>query len=152
MMSLPRLARKQTTRAFGSLLAPSWSPAASAASRLPSTSYTKSEPIAYFSTAAASPNPSILREPASSIDTIASATAITSRSKSSAATSTYDQSVDVFPSIVIGPDRSIEPQGSFAEAQAQVGTFFTFGMDQSIDISSINGITGVLSLLFYSKW
>ena len=35
--------------------------------------------------------------------------------------STYDTSVEAFPSIVIGPDRSIEPQGSFAEAQAQVG-------------------------------
>ena len=34
--------------------------------------------------------------------------------------STYETSVEVFPSIVIGPDRSIEPQGSFAEAQAQV--------------------------------
>jgi len=33
--------------------------------------------------------------------------------------STYETSVEVFPSIVIGPDRSIEPQGSFAEAQAQ---------------------------------
>jgi len=34
---------------------------------------------------------------------------------------TYDQSVrEPFPSIVIGPERSIEPQGSFAEAQAQV--------------------------------
>mmetsp|Transcript_114216 Transcript_114216/g.170860 ORF Transcript_114216/g.170860 Transcript_114216/m.170860 type:complete len:546 (+) Transcript_114216:257-1894(+) len=37
----------------------------------------------------------------------------------STATATYDQSVDAFPSIVIGPDRSIEPQGPFAEAQAQ---------------------------------
>lgn len=37
-----------------------------------------------------------------------------------AATSTFDQSVQAFPSIVIGPDRSIEPQGTFAEAQAQV--------------------------------
>lgn len=42
------------------------------------------------------------------------------RLKSTAATSTYDQSIDTFPSIIIGPDRSIEPQGSFAEAQAQV--------------------------------
>jgi hypothetical protein len=38
------------------------------------------------------------------------------------ATATYDQSVGAFPSIVIGPDRTIEPQGSFAEAQAQVCT------------------------------
>ena len=42
------------------------------------------------------------------------------RFKSTAATATYDQSVDAFPSIVIGPDRSIEPQGSFAESQAEV--------------------------------
>jgi len=39
------------------------------------------------------------------------------------ANATYDQSVrEPFPSIVIGPERSIEPQGSFAEAQAQVRT------------------------------
>jgi len=31
----------------------------------------------------------------------------------------YNQSVDVFPSIVIGPDKTIVPQGPFAEAQAQ---------------------------------
>ena len=37
------------------------------------------------------------------------------RFKSTAATAAYDQSVNAFPSIVIGPDRSIEPQGSFAE-------------------------------------
>ena len=38
----------------------------------------------------------------------------------STATATYDQTVETFPSIVIGPDRAIEPQGSFAESQAQV--------------------------------
>lgn len=32
----------------------------------------------------------------------------------------YNQSVDAFPSIVIGPDKTIVPQGPFAEAQAQV--------------------------------
>jgi hypothetical protein len=43
------------------------------------------------------------------------------RLMSSAATAAYDQSIQkAFPSIVIGPDRAIEPQGSFAEAQAQV--------------------------------
>jgi hypothetical protein len=42
------------------------------------------------------------------------------RQHSSMATAAYDTSVEAFPSIVIGPDRSIEPQGSFAEAQAQV--------------------------------
>jgi hypothetical protein len=43
------------------------------------------------------------------------------RLMSSAATAAYDQSIQTaFPSIVIGPDRAIEPQGSFAEAQAQV--------------------------------
>ena len=37
------------------------------------------------------------------------------------ANATYDQSVrEPFPSIVLGPERSVEPQGSFAEAQAQV--------------------------------
>lgn len=36
------------------------------------------------------------------------------------ANATYDQSVrEPFPSIVLGPEKSIEPQGSFAEAQAQ---------------------------------
>ena len=47
------------------------------------------------------------------------------RFKSAAATSTYDLSLDgsssgSFPSIVIGPDKSIQPQGSFAQAQAEV--------------------------------
>mmetsp|Transcript_1684 Transcript_1684/g.2292 ORF Transcript_1684/g.2292 Transcript_1684/m.2292 type:complete len:563 (+) Transcript_1684:140-1828(+) len=37
----------------------------------------------------------------------------------STATTNYDQSVDSFPSIVIGPNRSITPQGLFAEAQAE---------------------------------
>lgn len=37
-----------------------------------------------------------------------------------AATAAYDQSVDVFPSLIIGANGSIAPQGSFAEAQAQV--------------------------------
>jgi hypothetical protein len=49
---------------------------------------------------------------------------VTIRSNSTAAataTATYNQSIhQPFPSIVIGPERSIEPQGSFAEAQAQV--------------------------------
>ena len=41
--------------------------------------------------------------------------------KTMIAKATYDQSVqEPFPSIVIGSERSIEPQGSFAEAQAQV--------------------------------
>jgi len=31
----------------------------------------------------------------------------------------YNQAVDIFPSIVIGPDKTISPQGPFAEAQAQ---------------------------------
>mmetsp|Transcript_10817 Transcript_10817/g.31484 ORF Transcript_10817/g.31484 Transcript_10817/m.31484 type:complete len:631 (+) Transcript_10817:276-2168(+) len=36
------------------------------------------------------------------------------------ANATYDQSVrEPFPSIILGPEKSIEPQGSFAEAQAQ---------------------------------
>jgi hypothetical protein len=41
------------------------------------------------------------------------------------ATAAYDLSVDSFPSIVIGADRAISPQGSFAEAQAQVGYFIS---------------------------
>ena len=45
---------------------------------------------------------------------------INTRSLSSAATATYDQSVESFPSIVIGANGSIVPQGSFAETQAQV--------------------------------
>lgn len=40
-----------------------------------------------------------------------------------AATAAYDQSVETFPSIVIGPNKTIVPQGSFAEAQAQVCCF-----------------------------
>ena len=43
------------------------------------------------------------------------------RLMSSTATATYDQSItSAFPSLVIGPDRAIEPQGVFAEAQVQV--------------------------------
>ena len=42
------------------------------------------------------------------------------RNMSTAATAAYDQSVDVFPSLIIGANGSIDPQGSFAEAQAQV--------------------------------
>jgi len=43
------------------------------------------------------------------------------RTKSTAvAAAAYDQSVDSFPSIVIGPNGTIIPQGTFAEAQAQV--------------------------------
>ena len=34
------------------------------------------------------------------------------RNLSSPATATVDQSVDPFPSLVIGPDRSVEPQGN----------------------------------------
>jgi hypothetical protein len=36
------------------------------------------------------------------------------------ATAAYSQSVDWFPSIIVGPNRSIIPLGPFAEAQAQV--------------------------------
>ena len=37
------------------------------------------------------------------------------------ANATYNQSVrEPFPSIVLGPERSVKPQGSFAEAQAEV--------------------------------
>jgi hypothetical protein len=36
------------------------------------------------------------------------------------ATAAYDQSIDTFPSIIVGPNKSIVPLGSFAEAQAQV--------------------------------
>lgn len=36
------------------------------------------------------------------------------------ANASYDQSIrEPFPSIVLGPEKSVEPQGSFAEAQAQ---------------------------------
>lgn len=42
------------------------------------------------------------------------------RWKSTSATplAAYDQSVETFPSLIIGADRSLEPVGSFAEAQA----------------------------------
>lgn len=43
-----------------------------------------------------------------------------SRNKSLAASAAYDQSIESFPSIVIGPNGTITPQGSFAEAQAEV--------------------------------
>lgn len=36
------------------------------------------------------------------------------------ATAAYDQTVETFPSIIIGPNKTIVPQGSFAKAQAQV--------------------------------
>jgi quinolinate synthase len=42
------------------------------------------------------------------------------KSTLAAATAAFDQTVETFPSIVIGPNKSIIPQGSFAEAQAQV--------------------------------
>ncbi len=42
------------------------------------------------------------------------------RNRQSTAVASYDQSVDIFPSIVIGPNKSIVPKGPFAEAQAQV--------------------------------
>ena len=42
------------------------------------------------------------------------------RQLSTAASAAYDQSVDTFPSLIIGANGNIEPQGSFAEAQAQV--------------------------------
>ena len=45
------------------------------------------------------------------------------RKKSTAVSATYDQSIDSFPSIVIGPNGTIIPQGSFAEAQAEVRRF-----------------------------
>jgi quinolinate synthase len=35
-----------------------------------------------------------------------------------AASAPYDQSVDIFPSLIIGADRSLQPVGSFAESQA----------------------------------
>ena len=44
----------------------------------------------------------------------------------STATAAYDQSIESFPSIVIGADRSIEPQGSFAESQAQVRHIYSY--------------------------
>jgi hypothetical protein len=52
------------------------------------------------------------------------------KSSVAAATAAYDQTVETFPSIVIGPNKSIVPQGSFAEAQAQVCYTF-FGLWQT---------------------
>jgi len=40
------------------------------------------------------------------------------RYKSSSPVAAYDQTVDTFPSLIIGADQSIEPIGTFAEAQA----------------------------------
>ena len=42
------------------------------------------------------------------------------RYASSSAAAAFSQSVDTFPSIVIGANGLISPQGPFAEAQAQV--------------------------------
>jgi quinolinate synthase len=47
-----------------------------------------------------------------------SSTTINSSRFSTAATAPYDQSVDIFPSLIIGADRSLKPVGSFAESQA----------------------------------
>ena len=48
-------------------------------------------------------------------------THLSHRSFSSAsATAAYNQSVDEFPSLVIGSNGNLTPKGSFAEAQAQV--------------------------------
>lgn len=46
--------------------------------------------------------------------------ALVPRFMSAPATAAYDQTVNTFPSIVIGPNRSIVPMGTFAEAQAEV--------------------------------
>jgi quinolinate synthase len=39
-------------------------------------------------------------------------------STAATASAPYDQSVDIFPSLIIGADRSLQPVGSFAESQA----------------------------------
>lgn len=44
--------------------------------------------------------------------------------KSTAATAAFDQTIESFPSIVIGPNGSIIPQGTFAEAQAEVRYYY----------------------------
>jgi hypothetical protein len=45
----------------------------------------------------------------------------TTMTMAAAASAAFDQSIhQPFPSIVIGPQKLIQPQGSFAEAQAQV--------------------------------
>lgn len=46
-------------------------------------------------------------------------TTTTPNSKATPAMATYDQSIDAFPSIIIGSNGHLEPQGSFAENQAQ---------------------------------
>ena len=48
---------------------------------------------------------------------------VSMRLKSSMATAAYDHAIKFFPSIIVGPNRSIVPKGSFAEAQAQVRIF-----------------------------
>ena len=44
----------------------------------------------------------------------------------SAPSAAYNQTVDAFPSIIIGPNGLISPQGPFAEAQAQVRILLYF--------------------------
>lgn len=46
------------------------------------------------------------------------------RHASSTPSAAYNQSVDAFPSIVIGSNGMISPQGPFAEAQAQVSELY----------------------------
>lgn len=47
-------------------------------------------------------------------------TAVATTTYDHPATAAYDQTVDIFPSLVIGANGRIEPVGSFAEVQAEV--------------------------------
>lgn len=51
------------------------------------------------------------------------------RYASSSPAAAYNQTVDAFPSIVIGSNGKISPQGPFAEAQAQVSSIFHKSLD-----------------------
>jgi quinolinate synthase len=59
----------------------------------------------------------------------------TAAAAAATATAPYDQSVDVFPSLIIGADRTLQPVGSFAESQA---TFL------SPDPASVQALVDVL--------
>lgn len=72
------------------------------------------------------------------------------RLKSSVAAAAFDQTVESFPSIVIGANGSIVPQGTFAEAQAEVRKGKAFFKDAEAGLRGPNIWRSVLS--FSSFW
>ena len=68
----------------------------------------------------------------------------------------YDQSVrEPFPSIVLGPEKSVEPQGSFAEAQAEVRKIYQrtaiFTIPDELNRMFSHDIRSSLILLFLAR-